>query len=266
MKIKNKIYSLLILLGFLFLSFENVFANVDNKDNITFILNTDDFETIPSKHLEFVEGFDQNTPFEKLFKLDWKKKLQNDQSFVDGYWVRFSVQNNTNKKNIGVTFNYNNEKKVFSLNNKTVIEYPYWNEKHDRWIDDGRVRASYKVIMNPNETTQVYSFFRKKPFDRYMGRDSLHRMTISSWENISTHQFVKIAANLATFAIAITFAIYYLFIFLVSKGNYLWLSLSLFQISFLSITNLVIGRIIGINSWFYASEFSLASILSLIHI
>ena len=60
--------------------------------------------------------------------------------------------------------------------------------------------------MNPNETTQVYSFFRKKPFDRYMGRDSLHRMTISSWENISTHQFVKIAANLATFAIAITFA------------------------------------------------------------
>tara|TARA_B100001027_G_scaffold177625_1_gene128914 strand:+ start:157 stop:2319 length:2163 start_codon:yes stop_codon:yes gene_type:complete len=259
-KIKNKIYTLLNLLGFLFFSFENVFANVDNKDNITFILNTDDFETIPSKHLEFVEGFDQNTPFEKLFKLDWKKKLQNDQSFVDGYWVRFSVQNNTNKKNIGVTFNYNNEKKVFSLNNKTVTEYPYWNEKHDRWIDDGRVRASYKVIMNPNETTQVYSFFRKKPFDRYMGRDSLHRMTISSWENISTHQFVKIAANLATFAIAITFAIYYLFIFLVSKGNYLWLSLSLFQISFLSITNLVIGRIIGINSWFYASEFSLASI------
>ena len=63
------------------------------------------------------------------------KKLENDQSFVDGYWVRFSVQNNTNKKNIGVTFNYNNEKKVFSLNNKTVIEYPYWNEKHDRWID-----------------------------------------------------------------------------------------------------------------------------------
>lgn len=121
MKIKNKIYTLLILLGFLFFSFENVFANVDNKDNITFILNTDDFETITSKHLEFVEGFDQNTPFEKLFKLDWKKKLQNDQSFVDGYWVRFSVQNNTNTKNIGVTFNYNNEKKVFSLNKNPCI-------------------------------------------------------------------------------------------------------------------------------------------------
>ena len=90
MKIKNKICSLLILLGFLFFSFENVFANVDNKDNITFILNTDDFETIPSKHLEFVEGFDQNTPFEKLFKLDWKKKLQNDQSFVEMNQARHS--------------------------------------------------------------------------------------------------------------------------------------------------------------------------------
>ena len=93
-----------------------------------------------------------------------------------------------------------------------------------------------------------------------MGRDSLHRMTVSTWENIRTHQFVKIAANIATFAIAITFAIYYLFIFIVSKGNYLWLSLSLFQISFLSITNLVVGRIIGVTSWLYASEFSLSLI------
>ncbi len=230
------------------------------QDNKTFILNTDDFETIPLKYLEFVEGFDQNTPFEKLIKLDWKKKLNNDQSFINGYWVRFNVLNNSNKKNIGITYNYNNEKKVFTLNNNTVKEYPYWNEKLDRWINDGRVRTSYKVIMNSNETTQVYSFFRKKPFDRYMGRDSLHRMTISSWENISTHQFIKIAANLVTFAIAITFAIYYLFIFLVSKGNYLWLSLSLFQISFLSITNLSLGKIIGINEWLYASEFSMASI------
>ena len=36
------------------------------QDNITFTLNTNDFETIPSKYLEFVEGLDQNTPFEKL--------------------------------------------------------------------------------------------------------------------------------------------------------------------------------------------------------
>ena len=260
MREKNKIYTLLLLLIFLFLNFGSVFANSEYKDNIPFTLNANDFETIPSKYLEFVEGFDQNTPFEKLLKLDWKRKLNNDQSFVNGYWVRFNVLNNTKKKNIGLSYNYNNEKKVFTLNNKTVVEYPYWNEKNDRWIEDGRVRASYKVIMNPNEKTQVYSFFRKKPFDRYMGRDSLHRMTISSWENIRTHQFVKIAANLATFSIAITFAIYYLFIFLVSKGNYLWLSLSLFQISFLSITNLVLGRIFQINQWLYASEFSLASI------
>lgn len=260
MKEKNKICTLLLLFSFLFLNSESVFANSYYKENIPFTLNMDDFKTIPSKYLEFVEGVDENTPFEKLLKLDWKKKLNNDQSFVNGYWVRFSVLNNTNNKNIGISYNYNNEKKVFTLNNKTVVEYPYWNEKNGTWIEDARVRASYKFIMSPNETTQVYSFFRKKPFDRYMGRDSLHRMTISSWENISTHQFVKIAANLATFSIAITFAIYYLFIFLVSKGNYLWLSLSLFQISFLSITNLVLGRILQINQWLYASEFSLASI------
>ena len=117
MREKNKICTLLLLLSFLFLNFESVFANSYYKDNIPFTLNMEDFETIPSKYLEFVEGVDQNTPFEKLLKLDWKKKLNNDQSFVNGYWVRFSVLNNTNNKNIGLSYNYNNEKKVFTLNN-----------------------------------------------------------------------------------------------------------------------------------------------------
>ena len=91
-----------------------------------------------------------------------------------------------------------NEKKVFIHNINGIIEYPHWREKFDNWIDDKRIRTSYKLSIKSNEIAQVYSFFRKKPFDRYMGRDSLHRMTVSTWENIRTHQFAKIAANIAT--------------------------------------------------------------------
>ena len=257
MKQKVKIYSLLIFITIFFINLEKVFANSDAKDRVLYTLDLNTFDTIPSKYLEFAEGFDENISFKTLSKLNWKKTLDNDQSFVRGYWVRFSILNNTKKDNIGINYSYNNEKKVFIHNSNGVIEYPHWREKFDNWIDDKRIRTSYKLLIKSNETAQVYSFFRKKPFDRYMGRDSLHRMTVSTWENIRTHQFVKIIANIATFAIAITFAIYYLFIFIVSKGNYLWLSLSLFQISFLSVTNLVIGKILGISAWLYASEFSL---------
>ena len=260
MKQKVKIYSLLFFLSIFLINFEKVFADSNTKFTPYYILDLNTFDTIPKKYLEFAEGFDENVSFKTLSDLEWKKTLDDDQSFVNGYWVRFSILNSTKKDSIGINYSYNNEKKVFIHNINGIIEYPHWREKFDNWIDDKRIRTSYKLSIKSNEIAQVYSFFRKKPFDRYMGRDSLHRMTVSTWENIRTHQFVKIAANIATFAIAITFAIYYLFIFIVSKGNYLWLSLSLFQISFLSITNLVVGKIIGITSWLYASEFSLSLI------
>ena len=254
----NKIY-ILISFFFLFMNDIAVFAKSDLENNKHFAINSKTFETIPSKYLEFVEGFDENASFETLSSLEWNKVLNDDQSFINGYWVRFSILNNSENNEIGISYSYNDEKKIFTKNKDTLREYPYWNQKTDSWINKGRIRASYKLFMKTREITHVYSFFRKKPFDRFMGRDSLHRMTISSWENIRTHQFVKIAANIATFSIALTFAIYYLFIFLVSKGNYLWLSLSLFQISFLSTTS-AIGKILGVYEWLYASEFRLGSI------
>ena len=259
MKQKIKIYTLLLFCIFI-LNFEKVFANSNSKDTPYYILDLNTFDTIPKKYLEFSEGIDENASFKTLSESEWKKTLDDDQSFINGYWVRFSILNNTKKDSIGINYSYNNEKKVFIHNSNEIIRHPYWREKFDNWIDDKRIRTSYKLLIKSNETAQVYSFFRKKPFDRYMGKESLHRMTVSTWENIRTHQFVKIAANISMFAIAITFAIYYLFIFIVSKGNYLWLSLSLFQISFLSITNLVVGKIIGITPWLYASEFSLSLI------
>lgn len=259
MKQKIKIYTLLLFCIFI-LNFEKVFANSNSKDTPYYILDLNTFDTIPKKYLEFSEGIDENASFKTLSESEWKKTLDDDQSFINGYWVRFSILNNTKQDSIGINYSYNNEKKVFIHNSNEIIQYPHWREKFDNWIDDKRIRTSYKLLIKSNETAQVYSFFRKKPFDRYMGKESLHRMTVSTWENIRTHQFVKIAANISMFAIAITFAIYYLFIFIVSKGNYLWLSLSLFQISFLSITNLVVGRIIGITPWLYASEFSLSLI------
>ena len=259
MKQKIKIYTLLLFCIFI-LNFEKVFANSNSKDTPYYILDLNTFDTIPKKYLEFSEGIDENASFKTLSESEWKKTLDDDQSFINGYWVRFSILNNTKQDSIGINYSYNNEKKVFIHNSNEIIQYPHWREKFDNWIDDKRIRTSYKLLIKSNETAQVYSFFRKKPFDRYMGKESLHRMTVSTWENIRTHQFVKIAANISMFAIAITFAIYYLFIFIVSKGNYLWLSLSLFQISFLSITNLVVGRIIGISPWLYESEFSLSLI------
>ena len=147
-----------------------VFAKSDLENNKHFAINSKTFETIPSKYLEFVEGFDENASFETLSSLEWNKVLNDDQSFINGYWVRFSILNNSENNEIGISYSYNDEKKIFTKNKDTLREYPYWNQKTDSWINKGRIRANYKLFMKTREITHVYSFFRKKPFDRFMVR------------------------------------------------------------------------------------------------
>ena len=71
---KIKIYTILVLGFFLFFAFQNVFGKTFVQKNGHFTLNLKAFETIPSKYLEFVEGFDENTSFKTLSQLDWQKK------------------------------------------------------------------------------------------------------------------------------------------------------------------------------------------------
>ena len=139
--------------------------------------------------------------------------------------------------------------------------YSYWNFETDAWIDDGRVLDKYKILLPKNEVTIVYNYFRNNPLDRYMGKtNGLDRIGIGTWETVRFQQYLSILSNIATISIVFSFALYYLFMFIVSKGPYIWLSLSLFQLSILSTTNLVIGKVLSIDRWVYHSEFSLCQI------
>ena len=102
LKQKVKIYSLLFFLSIFLINFEKVFADSNTKVIPYYILDLNTFDTIPKKYLEFAEGFDENVSFKTLSDLEWKKTLDDDQSFVNGYWVRFSILNNTKKDSIGI--------------------------------------------------------------------------------------------------------------------------------------------------------------------
>ena len=226
-----------------------------------FTIGSKSLENIPYKHFEYLEGYDHNTTFKELKKGSWKKNLKNYQSIVDGYWIRFKILNNFNTNEIGLFHNWNTEKKVFTDFNGLEKMYSYWNFETDAWIDDGRVLDKYKILLPKNEVTIVYNYFRNNPLDRYMGKtNGLDRIGIGTWETVRFQQYLSILSNIATISIVFSFALYYLFMFIVSKGPYIWLSLSLFQLSILSTTNLVIGKVLSIDRWVYHSEFSLCQI------
>ena len=207
-----------------FLSFKNIFAQEP------FVLDTAMIKTIPPKHLLFLEGLDHDISFEALENAKWTEKIINVQSLVNGYWVKFIVKNNSDSNLIGINHNWNFEKKLYIKNSLGLKEFPYWKYRKHNFLGEGRIGAQYRIIMPKNEDTIIYDFFRSKPFDRFMAKvNGLDRMTIGLWENIRLRELVRFSSNIGFISVALSFGIYYFFIYLVSKGNYLWLSLSLLQ-------------------------------------
>ena len=81
-----------------------------------YFVNSESLERIPAKYLTFLEGFDENTPYDVLENSLWSKKLINAQSIVDGYWVKLVIINELENNELGLNHNFNREKKIFIKN------------------------------------------------------------------------------------------------------------------------------------------------------
>ena len=212
-------------------------------------------ETIPPNNLTFLEGFNYDVDFEVLENAEWTKKLENVQSIVNGYWVKFIVKNNLESNIIGLNHNWNMEKKLYVKNSLGIKEFPYWKHRENNFVGQENIGAQYRILMPQNEDTIIYNFFRSRPFDRYYATvNGLDRMTIGLWEDIRLRELVRFSSNVGFIAIALSFGLYYFFIYLVSKGNYLWLFLSLIQASALVFFTQSNGMYMGFSRWFAISE------------
>ena len=244
-----KNYLFLILTLMVFVCGKNTFAQEP------FILDTGMLETIPPKNLKFLEGLDHDVPFEVLENAEWTEKLFNAQSMVDGYWVKFVVKNNSESNVIGINHNWNMEKKLYVKNSLGLKEYPYWKHRKNVFVGQEHIGAQYRILMPQNKNTIIYDFFRSRPFDRYMAMvNGLDRMTIGLWKDVRFRELVRFSSNIGFIAVALSFSIYYFFIYLVSKGNYLWLSLSLLQATATVFFTQSNGLYMGISRWPAISE------------
>ena len=97
----------------LYLSLTLFFLPSKSYSQTSFVITSESLEIIPNKHLSFLEGFDETVSFDTLENVEWSEKRFNAQSMVDGYWVRFSVKNNSSTDRIGLSHNINREKKIF---------------------------------------------------------------------------------------------------------------------------------------------------------
>jgi len=142
---------------------------------------SESLEIIPNKHLSFLEGFDETVSFEDLERAEWSDRRLNPQSMVEGYWVRFVVKNNLKTDKIGLSHNYNREKKIFVQNSIGIKELDYWKLGLSKHREENRIGSEYQITIPKNEVSIIFNFFRNRPVDRFNSKDNYHRMMIGSW-------------------------------------------------------------------------------------
>ncbi len=215
-----------------------------------FILKEESLHTIPSKYLQFLEGYNEFVDIDDLENGNWQPKLKNAQSIYDGYWVKIVIKNELSIENIGLYHNENREKKIIVFNSFGVKESDYWKWSKNPLIGDDYFFDHLKIRMPNNEITVVYDFFRSQPFDRHMGiENGLDRIMIGSWQKLRESALISLIGPFAFFTPAFMLGLYFMFMFFVARGNYIWIALSLSQIcAFIFFS--MISKSIGFNSVF----------------
>ena len=128
-----------------------------------------------------------------------------------------------------------------------------------KYLDEGRIGAQYRIVLPQNEETIIYDFFRSKPFDRtrkYEVASGLSRMMLGLWGEIQEKEILRVLGSAAFLTPVLLFGFYYFFMYLVSGGNYLWISLILFQVSVIILFSYLL-RTIAIDFKFINSEMRL---------
>ena len=187
---------------------------------------------IPTEHFEYLEGLDNDAPLSALQEGDWNKKIQDIQSYYNGFWVKLSVQNNSNKVDLGIRHWTTFEKKLYAVNSQGIQEFDYirFNDDSYNFIGIDRIQFRYRVTMPISEITTIYSFYRFKPL--HITLSTRHEtFSIDTWENLKSQAFLQIMRQIFFYAILIYLFVNSISSFIVTRDlNYFWLSFLLFSL------------------------------------
>ena len=231
------------------------------KADEVFVLDSkSQLQIIDLKYVQFLEGYDELTSFEQLQKAVWQKEMSNNQSFVEGYWVKFLVRNELESTKIGLWHNLNFEKKLFVNNSLGLKEYPFWKYLNNHYVSENQMGSHYRLVLPQQEVSVIYNFFRSKPFNRnYSSKNGLDRLMLGNWKDVQNRETISVVIAIGFIAISFAFALYYFFIFLVSKGNYLFLSMILFLSTAITLTTYPTGMYLGFSLWWSFSAIRVAT-------
>ena len=175
------------------------------------------------------------------------RNILNAQSMVDGYWVRFTVVNNLSTDLIGLNHNVNSEKKIFVKNSLGIKEFAFWERGVNKHIEDDHFGPNFRIVVPQNGITTIYNFFRASHLIVLWIQITITVCQLELGKTYEYFQIARIVIVISLFTSSLLLGLYYFFIYLISKGNYIWLSLALLSICLILATPIFLSTGIDLN-------------------
>jgi class 3 adenylate cyclase len=192
-----------------------------------FTLTSGDYQEITREHIEFLEGVSPDTPLEVLQSADWQDTLSSKQANVEGFWMKFQLQNQSASDLFGLTvagvWPSNTESGIHVVHSDGTTQAAHWSYG-DPYRGVDRLVDSYKASLPPEEVSTIYLYGKSTPFDRRSV--GLDKVGVMEWSRLDNWIDNDNNSSMVMAYVVGSFAVYYLLFFLVSKEiNYFWLSM-----------------------------------------
>jgi len=179
---------------------------------------------IPIEQFQYLEDLDEKTNLSDLKKANWKGEIENIHSYYNGFWVKLSVLNQTDKSDLGVRHWTTFEKKLFAVNSKGIQEYDFlsFNDGSYSFLGVDRIQFDYRINMPVDSITEIYSFFRFKPLHRSLSKRH-ETFRVEFWDNIQKQAFFRSLRQVFFYAILIYLFLNGISTLIVTRDpNYFW--------------------------------------------
>ncbi|MDG2196610.1 MAG: SpoIIE family protein phosphatase [SAR324 cluster bacterium] len=209
---------------------QNQLVAFENGEKI-YLITSEEQKNVPREYYSFLEGVSHQLNYKELAEANWTSKMNNPQSFYDGYWVRLKIKNKLDEVNLGLVHRWNFEKRIIYKNFEKIYSFPLVRSIYNNYThrSEDRLWYNYKIIMPKDEPVEIYSYFRSQPLDRnQIFEGGLDWMAIGLWQDIEFNEVMRLLGYVVMISMLICFSLYFLFYFLVSKErSYLWISITL---------------------------------------
>ena len=222
-----------------------------------------------TEHVEYYETetrfwSGQNASYRDLTKARWKKSLQNEQSYIKGFWIKLTLHNETDKLYFGLGHENLNKAIVYAEVRNNVEKHVY--DHNEFSILDSLTGMDFydniQIRIPSGSSATIYSYIQVNPFNRWFGLSRPYeQIYLAEWDTLLKEQFLSIGIKLIFVVFAWTFCLYFLITLLI---NFRYTNFWLFSITVCTASLYTFGEV-GLAYYIHAPKlFTISNLYAIV--